>query len=311
MQYIGFANGAIRASQIGLGVMRLKSDGPNAARAQELIETALECGINYFDNAEVYQTEENFRRAAQLDRPGRRERFFIQSKIGYNVSPARASSAIDNSKARILQGVDGVLARLGIDYLDTLLLHRPDTLMEPAEIAEAFRILRAAGKVRFFGVSNFSPNTIQLLRAYTEEAIVANQLQFGLTNATMLDAYFNCNRKNEFGVDYDNGLLDYCRLHGITIQTWGSYQAGWFNGTFIDNPAFESINACLQKYAEQKGVSKMAVYTAWLLRHPAKMQVLAGTTNPDRLRDLCRGADITIDRAEWYDIYLSAGKVIY
>lgn len=311
MKYIDFAHGAIRASQIGLGVMRLTNDSENIKRGEELIETALECGINFFDNAEVYRTEENFAKAARLSNPARREKFFIQSKVGYNHEPGIEEGYIDNSRKRILEGVDGILKRMGIDYLDVFLLHRPDTLMEPEEIAEAWRILRSSGKVRYFGVSNFSPNTIELLSAYVDEPIVANQLQFGLTNSTMLDAYFNCNRKNDLGVDYDNGLLDYCRLHRITIQTWGSYQGGWFNGTFIDNPDYPEINAKLMEYAQKKGVSKMAVYTAWLLRHPAKMQVLSGTTNPERLRDLCNGAEIELSRGEWYDIYLSAGKTIY
>lgn len=310
MKYINLGPTGLKVSQIALGIMRLTNGSENIKDGERLIETALECGVNFFDNAEVYQTEDNFRKAARLDVPSRRERFIIQSKIGYNREEGYSTGYIDNSKKRILEGVDGILGRMGVDYLDAFLLHRPDVLMEPDEIAEAFRILRASGKVRNFGVSNFSPNTIELLRAYTEEPIVANQLQFGLTNATMLDAYFNCNRKNEFGVDHDNGLLDYCRLHRITIQTWGSFQAGWFNGTFIDNPAFPEINACLAHYAEKKEASKMAVYTAWLLRHPARMQLLSGTTNADRLRDLCRGADIELAHDEWYHIYLSAGKVI-
>lgn len=309
MKYMQLGRSGLSVSQIGLGIMRLKDMTQDDGR--RLIDTALECGINFFDNAEVYRTEENFAMAAGLT-PENREKFIIQSKVGYDRMPSGGQIYIDNSKDRILQSTDGILRRLGIEYLDVLLLHRPDTLMEPDEINEAFERLRNSGKVRHFGVSNFAPATISYLQASLNTKLVCNQLQFGLMNSLMLDSYFNTNRNNEWGVDYDNGMLDYCRLHGITIQAWGPYNHGWFGGPFIDNPDFPKVNETLARFAARKGegVSNTAMYTAWLCRLSAKMQILAGTTNPQRLRDICRGADIPCSKGEWYDIYLSSGKTI-
>jgi predicted oxidoreductase len=204
--------------------------------------------------------------------------------------------------------VEGSLTRLKTDYLDVLLLHRPDTLMEPEEVAAAFTQLQQSGKVLNFGVSNMNPGQIELLRKFVDQKIVANQLQLSLTNTGMIDSGFNVNMKIDRSIDRDGGILEYCRLHDITIQPWSPFQYGFFEGVFLDNDAFPDLNRAIDVLAEEKGVTNTAVAIAWLLRHPAKMQPIVGTTNPRRVRDIAQASVVEMTRKEWYDLYLAAGN---
>lgn len=294
--------GSFEASEIALGCWRTANLEP--AEAQELLATALEEGINLFDNADIYgggQAEEVFGQAVKA--LGVRDEILIQTKCGIR------SGLYDFSKSHILEAVEGSLKRLGTDYVDMLLLHRPDTLMEPEEVVQAFEALHTAGKVRHFGVSNQNPMQIKLLQKYIPYKLVANQLQLSLTNTSMIDVGFNVNMEISPALDRDGSVLEYCRLKDITIQAWSPLQYGVFEGTFIDNEEmFAKFNAKLQAFADAKEVTKSAIAFAWILRHPAKIQAIAGTTSPEHLSELCRATEVTLSREEWYDLYRAAGN---
>ncbi|MEN8078700.1 aldo/keto reductase [Clostridioides difficile] len=304
MKEIIMANGNIKASEIGLGCMRISN--LDKASVNSLINTALDCGINFFDHADIYgagKSEEIFSQAISLT-PSLREKMILQSKCSIR------SGMYDFSKEYILNSVDGILKRLNTEYLDILLLHRPDTLMEPEEVNEAFELLYKEGKVRNFGVSNHNSMQIELLNKYLTNKITINQLQFSIMHTGIIDSGINVNMKNSSSIDRDGSVLEYCRLKDINIQAWSPYQYGFFEGTFIDNPKFPELNNKLAEIGEKYNVSKTAIATAWILRHPAKIQTIVGTTNENRLRDICTASSINLTRQEWYEIYLAAGNML-
>jgi predicted oxidoreductase len=302
MKAIDIGKSGLLASEISLGCMRI--NGLAQQEADLLINTALEVGIDFFDHADIYgggKSEEVF--ADAFSRSSfTREQIYLQSKCGIR------EGMFDFSREHILSAVEGSLTRLKTDYLDVLLLHRPDTLMEPEEVAAAFTQLQQSGKVLNFGVSNMNPGQIELLRKFVDQKIVANQLQLSLTNTGMIDSGFNVNMKIDRSIDRDGGILEYCRLHDITIQPWSPFQYGFFEGVFLDNDAFPELNRSIDVLAEEKGVTNTAVAIAWLLRHPAKMQPIVGTTNPRRVRDIAQASVVEMTRKEWYDLYLAAGN---
>lgn len=287
---------------LALGCMRLS--GADRKQAAEFIDTALGLGLHFFDHADIYGGGECETVFAELIREAgvSRDKLLLQSKCG--IVPGKM---FDFSKEHIVKSVDGILKRLDTEYLDVLLLHRPDALMEPEEVAEAFDELEAAGKVRHFGVSNQDPYTMELLRKYIRQPIAANQLQLSITNASMISQPMNTNIADGRDPVLDNGVLNYCRLNNITIQTWSPFQYGMFEGTFLGNEKFPKLNAKLDEIASRYGVSNTTIALAWILRHPAKMQVVTGTINPKRIVDCAKAMDITLTREEWYEIYLAAG----
>ncbi len=206
--------------------------------------------------------------------------------------------------------MDGSLKRLQTDYLDVLLLHRPDLLVEPEEVAEAFDILQASGKVRHFGVSNQNPMLMQLLQKYVKQPIVANQLQLSITNATMISQSLHVNMEDDKAVNRDGSVLDFCRLNNITIQPWSPFQYGFFEGVFLDNAKFPELNAKIDELAKKYEVSNTTIAMAWLLRHPANMQPVTGTMKVERLKDCVKAAEIRLSREEWYSVYLAAGNIL-
>ncbi|SEP39599.1 aldo/keto reductase [Propionispora vibrioides] len=302
MRKIDIGKGEILASAISLGCMRMAK--LTEKEANIMINTALEEGIDFFDHADIYgagKSEEIFANAIGMT-PGIREKMLLQSKCGIR------SASFDFSKEHILEAVDGSLKRLKTDYLDVLLLHRPDALVEPEEVAEAFTILHSSGKVRYFGVSNETPLQIELLTKYLNQKLLINQLQFSVMHTGMIDSGITMNMKWPSTVDRDGGILDYCRLKDITIQAWSPFQYGMFEGVFLDNDKFPELNKTINEIAVKYGVKNTAVAVAWILRHPAKMQVVVGTMNPQRLRDTCKATNFELTRQEWYDIYLAAGN---
>ncbi|NLY52578.1 MAG: aldo/keto reductase family oxidoreductase [Firmicutes bacterium] len=289
---------------IGVGCMRISSLSKREAEA--FIQAALEEGANFFDHADIYgggRCEEIFAEAIHMN-DDIREKIIIQSKCGIR------KGMYDFSRKHILQAVDGSLRRLKTDYLDVLLLHRPDALVEPEEVAEAFEELYTNGKVRYFGVSNHNPMQIQLLQKSIEQPIVANQLQFSIAHATMVSAGINVNMMNDAAVDRDGSVLDFCRLHDITIQPWSPFQYGFFEGVFLANERFPELNQKIQEIADKYQVSDTTIALAWILRHPAKMQPIIGTMNIGRLKDCCKAAEIHLTREEWYEIYRAAGNTL-
>lgn len=290
---------------IAVGCMRI--NGLSKQEAERYVQVALEEGANFFDHADIYgggTCEEIFAEAIHMNATVR-EQIILQSKCG--IVPGQR---FDFSKEHILKSVDGSLKRLKTDYLDVLLLHRPDALVEPEEVAEAFDILESSGKVRYFGVSNQNPMQIQLLKKAVKQDIVANQLQFSITNATMVSAGINVNMLNDSAINRDGSVLDFCRLNDITIQPWSPFQYGFFEGVFLGNDKFPELNHVIDQIADHYGVSNTTIAIAWILRHPAQMQPIIGTMNINRLKDCCKAAEITLTRQEWYDIYRAAGNIL-
>lgn len=292
-------------SAVALGCMRLTGLAPREAAAY--LETAAELGVTFFDHADIYgggQCETLFAEALQQSALCR-ESIWIQSKCA--IVPG---IMYDFSQEHILTSVDGILKRLNTPYLDSLLLHRPDALCEPEEVAEAFDRLYTSGKVRHFGVSNHTPSQILLLETCVDQPIEVNQLQFGLGHTGLIRSGMECNMESDGAVHRDGEILNFCRINGITVQTWSPFQYGMFQGSFLDNPKFPELNAKLQQIAEAYGVSKTTVAAAWILRHPAGMQLIAGTMSPEHLRDICQAADIRLTRRQWYELYLAAGNIL-
>jgi predicted oxidoreductase len=303
MKNIDLGKSGIQASEIGLGCMRMA--GVEKSEAEKIIKVSLEEGINFFDHADIYgggKSEEIFADAIEMT-PSIREKMIIQTKC--SIVPG---VMYDFSKEHILNSVDASLKRLKTDYVDTLLLHRPDTLMEPEEVAEAFSKLHESGKVKYFGVSNHTQMQIELLNKYLHNKIIINQLQFSIMHTGMIDAGLNMNIKNDASIDRDGGVLEYCRLKEITIQAWSPYQYGFFGGVFLDNDKFPELNKKINEIAGKYGVTNTAIATAWILRHPAKIQTIVGSMNSERIKEISKASNIKLTRQEWYEIYLAAGN---
>ncbi len=307
MKYYSIINGPMNVSAVVQGCMRMPS--LSKEDAAKVIRTAFDCGINFFDHATCYgcgEAETRFAEAFPLTGL-RRQDIYIQSKCG--ICPERRE--FDWTKEYILSAVDGILQRLNTDYLDMLLLHRPDLLFDPAEVAEAFQMLKLTGKVRWFGVSNLIPMQIELLKKYAKVPLIFNQVQFSLEQSQLIDqALYMNNKTTDMSVSRDGSLLDYCRLNDMTVQAWSPLQVGMFGGTFIDNPDFAELNTALGKIAEREGVTKAAVALAWILRHPAKMQTVIGTMNPQHIQEACEAARVTLSHHDWYALYLASGKFL-
>ena len=288
---------------ISVGCMRL--NGLDKAAAGTFLRTAIDLGANFFDHADIYgggACETLFAEALPMS-DDLREKMILQSKCGIV-----RGRMFNFSKEYILKSVDHSLRRLKTDYLDVLLLHRPDALVEPEEVAEAFDLLKQSGRVRHFGVSNQHPLQIQLLQKYLKQPLVANQLQMSIAHAGMITAGINVNINNEDAMSRDGYVLDFCRLNDITVQAWSPFQHGFFGGTFLDNEKFPVLNAKISEIAAAYSVTNTTIALAWLLRHPAHIQPVTGTMNMSRLRDCVKASEITLTREEWYAIYLAAGN---
>ena len=303
MKKISIGN-LLEVSEVSLGCMRMNA--LSVTEAESLIKVSMNEGITFFDHADIYgkgASEEIF--GAAVKNAGiKREDMVLQTKCGIR------KGFFDFSKEYIISSVEDSLKRIQTDYVDALLLHRPDTLVEPEEVAEAFNILHKEGKVKYFGVSNQNPYQIELLQKYVGQKLIANQLQFGIMHTGMIDAGINVNMTNDVSVVRDGGVLEYCRLKDITIQAWSPYQYGFFDGVFLDNEKFPELNKVINKIAEKKGVSNVTIATAWILRHPAKMQVVVGTMNEGRLRDIAKASNVALTREEWYEIYIASGHIL-
>lgn len=292
----------VEASRIALGCMRMAA--LDLSQAEETIRTALDEGISFIDHADIYGNGESEIRFAQAAKNLglSRDDYLLQSKCGIR------KGFFDFSKDYIMASVDGILKRLETDYLDFLVLHRPDILMEPEEVAEAFTELEKVGKVRYFGVSNQNRYQMELLQAYMDQKLVVNQMQLSPAHTPMFDSALNVNMRNQAGIDRDNGLVDYCRLNKVTIQAWSPFQIDLDKGLFTGNPDYQELNETIANLADQYRVSAEAIIIAWILRHPAQMQAIVGSMNPDRLRKIAQANSVTLSRADWYDIYRSAGN---
>ncbi|HGI3959464.1 TPA: aldo/keto reductase family oxidoreductase [Streptococcus agalactiae] len=294
----------IQATRIALGCMRMSD--LEGKQAEEVVGTALDLGINFFDHADIYGgglSELRFRDAIKHLNVNR-DKMIIQSKCGIR------EGYFDFSKEYILSSVDSILERLGTEYLDFLILHRPDVLVEPEEVAEAFTKLRAEGKVKHFGVSNQNRFQMELLQSYLDEPLAVNQLQLSPAHTPMFDAGLNVNMLNKASIEHDDGIVDYCRLKRVTIQAWSPFQIDLSRGLFVNHPDYKELNETIAKLAKNYNVSSEAIVIAWILRHPAQIQAIVGSMNPSRLKAIDKANDIALTREEWYDIYRSAGNIL-
>ena len=301
MYHIPFGKSGMQVPTVAVGCMRIAE--MESRQLEAFIATAMENGANFFDHADVYGggvCETVFGKAmAGYDRA----KLLIQTKCGIV-----AGKMYDFSYDYIVSSVEGSLKRLNTDYVDVLVLHRPDALMEPEEVARAFAHLKESGKVRYFGVSNHNSYQLELLQKYLDMPICTNQLQFGIMHAPMVQSGINVNLYNDSATNRDGGVLDYCRLKDITIQPWSPMQYGFFEGCFVDNEKFPKLNAVMEEIASAYGISKTALALSWILRHPAKMQPVTDTTNLQRLRDSLQATEVSITREEWYRVYKAAGN---
>ncbi|WP_423831861.1 aldo/keto reductase [Streptococcus equinus] len=305
MRYIKFGERQVEISEVVLGLMRISE--MTVDQVEELIESALAVGINAFDIADCYGHGECERILGEVlkRRPDLREKMWIQSKCGIRMEDF---TYFDFSKEHILEAVDGILERLGVDYIDSLLLHRPDALMEPEEIAEAFDILKAQGKVIDFGVSNQNPMMMELITKDVKQPLVANQLQLSAAFTPSFDAGFHVNMKQDAGIVRDSSIFEYCRLNDVVIQAWSVLQFDYFGGVFLGSEKYPELNRVLERLAEKYQVTPSAIAIAWVLRYPAQMQAVIGTTKSERVAQAAKAADIVLTRKEWYEIYLAAGN---
>lgn len=303
-QEIEIGKSGLYSNRLVLGCMRMAS--LNKEEVQSLIEGSYHLGITLFDHADIYgggQSESLFGQAFKQTQLSR-DQVLLQSKVGIR------KGYFDFSKDHIMQAVEGILSRLQTDYLDFLLLHRPDALMEPEEVAHAFDLLERSGKVRYFGVSNHTSSQMTMLQSALDQPLQINQVQFGPAHTPMIDRGLHVNMLDAESFDHDGGVLDYCRLHQITPQAWSPFQIDLAQGLFMKSPQFEKLTNTLELYAHQKGVSFEAMVIAWINRHPAKFQTVVGTTRLDRLEAMVQSRQVELTRPEWYDIYLSAGRIL-
>lgn len=289
-------------SVIGIGCMRIADMSTD--QADTFIRSALDAGVNFVDEADIYgggKSEEVVGSVLEKD-PSLRDKLFIQSKCAIH------DGMFDFSKDYILKSVDGILERLHTDHLDSLLLHRPDALMEPEEVAEAFDELKQSGKVLAFGVSNQNPYQMDYLQSALSMKLWTNQVQMSCAHTVMLDAGFNVDMHNDAGIMRDGGIIPYCQKNHMALQVWSPLQMGYFEGVFLGNEKYKELNEKLAEIGEKYGVGADVIAYAWLLRIPGKMQVVLGTTKSERVVNAAKAADITLSRSEWYDIYRAAGN---
>lgn len=304
MKQIAVGKGALQVPAIALGCMRMANI--SADQAEELILAAVENGITFFDHADIYgggRSEEIFGEVLARH-PGLRDKMQIQSKCGI------CSGYFDFSKEHIVEAAEGSLRRLGVDYLDVLLLHRPDTLMEPEEVADAFDTLHRQGKVRYFGVSNQNPMQMELLSGALDQPLLFNQLQFGPLFTGMVDSGLNVNMTNPASVMHDGGLLEYCRLRHVTIQPWSPFQFGFFGGVFLGNEKFPELNQGARGNGGGEGNHPHRAGHRVDPPAPGAYAAIAGTMKVKRLLEIASAAEVELTRQEWYAIYRAAGNVL-
>ena len=305
MRYITLGQDDKELSEIVLGMMRIEDK--SVKEVEELVETALSVGINAFDLADIYGLGrcEELLGLVLKNRPDLREKMWIQSKCGIRIEEF---TYFDFSKDYIIKSVDGILQRLKIDHLDSLLLHRPDALMESDQVAEAFDLLYKQGKVRDFGVSNQNPMMMELLKKDVKQPLAVNQLQLSAAFTPGFESGFHVNMEDSQAAMRDGSIFEYCKLHDVVIQAWSVLQFGYFKGNFVGNEKFQALNQVLDRLAIKYGVTSSTIAISWILRYPAKMQAVVGTTNLKHLREVSQAANFSLTRKEWYEIYLAAGN---
>lgn len=308
MKFYSLPQTDLDVSSIILGMMRIAN--MSNGEIQQLVGGARDAGVTFIDHADIYggaphRCEARFGEAISLT-AAEREKLVIQSKVGIR------KGFFDFSAEHILASVDQSLAALKTDYMDVLLLHRPDTLVEPEEVAAAFDTLKSAGKVRHFGVSNHTPGQVELLKTAVTQPLIVNQVQLSITHAPLIASGVAANMAGlDQSIDRDNGLLDYSRINGMMLQAWSPFQKGFFDGVFLgDRENFGDLNDAIDELAKAYGVTPTGIAVAWITRHPAKIQVVLGTTKPERVVEAAAGSSVSLTREEWYRLFRAAGHTL-
>lgn len=310
MKYQEYAGLEAPVSNIILGLMRIADSSDSEIR--DLYRAARESGINVIDHANIYGRdhlcEHRFAEAVPLS-PAERSEIVIQTKAGIVTGE---NPHFDFSYEELVGEAEKSLRALDTDYIDVFLLHRPDTLVEPEEVARAFDHLESSGKVRAFGVSNQTPRQMELLRKYVRQPLHFNQVQLSMTHCPIIaeGVAMNMLSSEQSVVRDGGGLLDYARLTGTTLQAWSPFQKGFFDGVFLGDPEFPELNEALQRIAARYSVTDTAIAVGWITRHPANIQVVLGTTTPQRVRDSAAGSEIPLTRTEWYELFRLAGHIV-
>lgn len=302
MNYKKISNTDLNISNIALGCMRISK--MTIDEVEELILKAIELGINFFDHADIYgagMSEYLFGEVLKRN-PSLRSKMIIQTKCGI------MKGYYDNSKQHIIESVKQSLQRLNTNYLDILLLHRPDALMDLKEVSDAFDYLHSSGMVRYFGVSNMNYLQVELLQRHMKHKIIFNQLQLSIVHAILIDEGINVNMNNNDAINRGGDFINYSRLHEITIQAWSVLQASWKDGTFLNNPKYSALNEKLLSLAAKYQVTPAAIAVSWILRHPAKIQAIVGTTSVKHLAEISKASSVELERKEFYDLYLSVDR---
>lgn len=303
MQYAQLGTSNVKASRVAMGVMRMSMR--SREEAAESVKTALDCGVNFFDSADIYGRglSSQMLGTALRDNNVPREQVFLQTKV--SIVPGER---YDCSREHLMFALDGELTALGTDYVDFLLIHRPDPLVDLDELADTFAKMKATGKVHHVGVSNMNPWQVDLLQSTVQDHLDINQLQFGLGHTHPIAAGLHVNMGDDAAIDRDGGVIEHARLRHMTLQAWSPFQFGTFAGCFIGNADFPELNQALNEVADELGSTPTAVATAWILRHPAKMQVICGSMSPEHIRETCAGADVNLSREQWWKLYKAAGN---
>jgi predicted oxidoreductase len=309
MQTFRLGNSDLNVSRIGYGCMLIGGSWDDAPltdstrhTARQSVQTALDTGINFFDHADIYCNGKSETVFGELckDAPHLRQQIYLQTKCGIR------SGRYDFSYEHIIHSVEGSLKRLQTDYIDVLLLHRPDPLVEPEEVARAFDELSQSGKVRWFGVSNHTAAQMELLRKVLNQSIVTNQVEFNLIHTQLLDEGIVFNQNNP-RLTRNEGVMEYCRLHNITLQVWSPLAGGRLTGNPHpeDGTHFQNASELVSQLAKEKAVSREAILIAWILHHPARIQPLPGTTNPERILAASEADRVSLTREEWYRLFIA------
>lgn len=304
MKYVQLNESSKKVSTIGIGCMRIAN--MSTQQADTFFRTGLDAGINFIDEADIYgggKSEEVLGSVLQSD-PQLRDQLFIQSKCGI------CEGYFDFSKEHILNSVDGILTRLKTDHLDSLLLHRPDVLMDVNEVSEAFDILYKQGKVLSFGVSNMSSGHISYLQKNISQKLTVNQLQVSCVHTPIIDGLFHEDMLDESSIKHDSNILPYMQTNNIGLQVWSPLQKGYFEGVFLKDERYKKLNDLLTEIGKEYNVTADTIAYAWLLRIPCQTQVIVGTTKPERLVSAAQATDITLTRKQWYNIYTASGKIL-
>ena len=295
-------------SRIIQGLMRTENKSENDI--YEIIKYDLDHGIYFFDTADIYERGVSEIKIGHVlkGHPELREKMFIQTKG--SIRFCESTGYYDSSYEYIKKAVNDSLERLGLDYVDSYLLHRPDIFLDAKEVALAFNELYEEGKVKHFGVSNYPKEIIEYLKTEVKQEIEFNQVQLGVGNTLLLDEVFNFNTGFPGGVQKTSGTYFYLKQHNIQIQAWSPYIVNFFEGSLFDENKFPEMNKELNRLAEKYHTSKCAIATAFILNLNKDITVVTGSMDIRHIQESLDGEDIILSKEDWYTLYHACGHTL-